>query len=67
MTKENMLECALQQFTGFIQAYYGYDIESLCTGMGLQKYEYEILKKRGELNFIPIELIKDLDEYFKSI
>ena len=65
MKEKTMLEYAIQQLTGFVYAYEGYDIVSLCSSMGLTKKEYKQLKTSGDLNFLGEKLLKELEEEYK--
>ena len=65
MTKENMLELALAQFTGYHLGNRGYDISELVSSMGLTEEEWKKVKKEEDTNLDEDE-IEEVNEYFKE-
>ena len=63
MEKEN-LTLAEQQILGFYHCYNGGNLTQLCEAMGLEKSEWEEMKKETMVNYLPEELGKEIDDFF---
>lgn len=66
MSKNNeyMLTMAVQQLTGYHQAYNGYPVTDTAQSMGLDADEWELLKP--EMPWLDRRLVAELDEYFEE-
>ena len=61
------IENAEQQFTGWTLARNGTgNIEELIISMGLERYEWEYLKRNQMVNCLTKEQRKEINDYFKE-
>ena len=58
---------ALQQMTGFKIGKWSSDITELVSSMGLEKEEWEYIKKNEDEGYLDEKDVKELDEYFKEL
>lgn len=63
MASNKQLELAEAQFTGFVHAQYGYDVESLVKSMGLTASEWGKIRDRNIVMLRAADVVV-LDEYF---
>ena len=57
---------AMQQMTGFQEAITGGTWIGLCMAMGLTEEEWEHIKTKQEVNWMNLEAISEINQYFKS-
>ena len=64
---KQMIENAEQQFTGWCIGINGTgQVEELIGSMGLEKHEWEYLKRKQMVNCLSKEQRKEINEYFKN-
>ncbi len=61
------LAFAAQQLTGFCHGRDGYSVGSLCEAMGMDKEEWEKLKKQGYIDWMDEQYRKEIEEHFATI
>lgn len=64
MKPELAKEYAMQQLTGYQEAWSGFPIENLISSMGLTEEEWNDIKPSCQ--WLSVELMKDIDDYFKE-
>ena len=65
MNKQQMVELAEAQLTGFAHAAQGYSIEHLAESMGLTYTEWCMIKARG-VNYLTATMIEEIDKMFST-
>ena len=60
----NQLDMAEQQILGFHHAKQGHSIEELVESMGLEKHEWEKLKRSGIISYLCSNSLEEIDKYF---
>jgi len=64
---KQMIENAEQQFTGWALAMNGTgNVEELVSSMGLEKHEWEYLKRNQMVNCLNKKQRKEINDYFKE-
>ena len=67
MTQREMkLHMAEQQILGFYHCYNGGDLDSLLLSMNLEKKEYDEMLKNEMLNYLPEELLEEIEDYLSK-
>ena len=63
--KQHLLELTEAQLLGFTYGRDGYDIESLCTSMGLSIKEWEDLEKKFDMTYLTKIDREEINKIFK--
>jgi len=65
--EEMNLNMAEQQLLGFHHRNTGYEIESLCEGMGLTKKEFDKLGEQGMIEYLTDEEKEDIENFIINL
>ena len=62
----NKLDLAEAQMLGWKHGHQGYDLESLCSSMGLTRIEWEKIKEKYPISYFEPEDLKEIEDYLNQ-